>query len=82
MYQLYRKDELKRLRRKIDEIRSRKPELSHDKTSQGINLPMISLNTHVRKQRLIDEENSKLKIRIDDVKRNKNSQYSYRQIRK
>ena len=44
MYQIYRKDELQRLKKRIKQIKTRKPTFSHEKNPSPINLPLINSN--------------------------------------
>lgn len=63
VYQLYRKDELKRLKRKIEDIKCRKPLVANDK---NVTLPKIINNRSFSNEKInqIKVENTRLNKKI------------------
>lgn len=54
LFQLYRKDEMERLKKKIQTIKSRRPTICNTKNTSAINLPLISGNNKRKSSRRQD----------------------------
>lgn len=51
LFKLYRKDEMERLKKRLETIRSQKPTLSYTKNTSAVNLPLINTSNKGKKSR-------------------------------